>query len=80
MFAAFTGRSLGFYHAGDVGPGVIASVLGTMALLGIYQRLPHRCVLGHESLSTEGQEVRSGREGPRPSSVAWPHTSPCRRS
>ena len=45
MFAAFTGRSLGFYHAGDVGPGVIASILGTMALLGIYQRFPRDRVL-----------------------------------
>ena len=42
MFAAFIGRSLGFYHAGDVGPGVIASILGAMALLGIYRLITGR--------------------------------------
>ena len=42
MFAAFIGRTLGWYHAGDVGPGVIASVLGAMALLGIYRLITGR--------------------------------------
>ena len=42
MFAAFIGRSLGFYHASDVGPGVIASVIGAMALLGIYRLITGR--------------------------------------
>ena len=42
MFAAFIGRSLGFYRAGDVGPGVIASILGAMALLGIYRLITGR--------------------------------------
>lgn len=42
MLAAFIGRSLGFYRAGDVGPGVIASVIGAMLLLGIYRLIVGR--------------------------------------
>jgi len=42
MFAAFIGRSLGFYHAGDVGPGIIASIVGAMLLLGIYRLIAGR--------------------------------------
>ncbi len=37
MLAAFIGRALGLYHAGDLGPGIIASVVGAMILLGIYR-------------------------------------------
>ncbi len=37
MLAAFLGRSLGFYHAGDVGPGLIASILGAILILAIYR-------------------------------------------
>jgi uncharacterized membrane protein YeaQ/YmgE (transglycosylase-associated protein family) len=42
MLAAFIGRALGFYQAGDVGPGVIASILGAMLLLGIYRLVAGR--------------------------------------
>jgi len=42
MLAAFIGRSLGFYRAGDVGPGVIASIVGAMLLLGIYRLITGR--------------------------------------
>jgi uncharacterized membrane protein YeaQ/YmgE (transglycosylase-associated protein family) len=42
MFAAFIGRTLGFYREGDVGPGVIASVIGAMLLLGIYRLVTGR--------------------------------------
>jgi uncharacterized membrane protein YeaQ/YmgE (transglycosylase-associated protein family) len=42
MFAAFIGRALGLYRAGDVGPGVIASVVGAMLLLGIYRLVTGR--------------------------------------
>jgi uncharacterized membrane protein YeaQ/YmgE (transglycosylase-associated protein family) len=42
MLAAFIGRSLGFYRAGDVGPGVIASIVGAMLLLGIYRLVTGR--------------------------------------
>jgi len=37
MVASFIGRALGFYHEGDVGPGVLASIVGAMILLGIYR-------------------------------------------
>lgn len=37
MVAGFIGRALGLYHEGDVGPGVIASIIGAMLLLGIYR-------------------------------------------
>jgi uncharacterized membrane protein YeaQ/YmgE (transglycosylase-associated protein family) len=28
MLAGFLGRTLGIYHSGDVGPGIIASIIG----------------------------------------------------
>jgi uncharacterized membrane protein YeaQ/YmgE (transglycosylase-associated protein family) len=37
MLAAFLGRSLGLYPEGAVAPGVIASIVGAMILLGIYR-------------------------------------------
>jgi len=37
MLAGFLGRSLGWYSAGDVAPGFIASVIGAMLLLGLYR-------------------------------------------
>jgi len=40
--AAFLGRSLGWYRAGDAGPGIIASVLGAILLLAIYRLLFRR--------------------------------------
>lgn len=42
MLAAFIGRALGWYQAGDVGPGLIASILGAMLLLGIYRLVTRR--------------------------------------
>ena len=42
MLAAFIGRALGVYHAGDVGPGIIASIIGAMLLLGIYRLITGR--------------------------------------
>jgi uncharacterized membrane protein YeaQ/YmgE (transglycosylase-associated protein family) len=36
MLAGFLGRALGIYHAGDTGPGLIASVIGAVILLAIY--------------------------------------------
>jgi uncharacterized membrane protein YeaQ/YmgE (transglycosylase-associated protein family) len=40
--ASFIGRSLGLYHARDVGPGIIASILGAMLLLFIYRTVAKR--------------------------------------
>jgi len=42
MVAGFLGRALGLYHEGDVGPGVIASIIGAMLLLGIYRMITGR--------------------------------------
>ncbi len=37
LLAGFIGRALGLYHAEDVAPGVIASIIGAMLLLGLYR-------------------------------------------
>jgi uncharacterized membrane protein YeaQ/YmgE (transglycosylase-associated protein family) len=37
VVAGFLGRALGVYHAGDAGPGIIASVIGAVLLLAIYR-------------------------------------------
>jgi len=42
--AGFIGRALGLYHAGDVGPGLIASILGAVLLLGVYRAVRGRRV------------------------------------
>ena len=42
--AGFIGRTLGLYHARDVGPGVIASVLGAVLLLALYRAIRGRRV------------------------------------
>lgn len=42
LVASFLGRALGLYHAGDVGPGIIASIIGAMVLLGLYRVLVRR--------------------------------------
>ena len=42
MLAASIGRSLGLYQAGDVGPGLIASIIGAMVILGIYRLVTGR--------------------------------------
>jgi uncharacterized membrane protein YeaQ/YmgE (transglycosylase-associated protein family) len=40
--ASFIGHALGLYGAGEVAPGIIASVLGAMLLLAIYRALAGR--------------------------------------
>ena len=42
LVASFLGRALGLYHEGDVGPGIIASIIGAMVLLGLYRVLFRR--------------------------------------
>jgi len=37
VVAGFLGRALGIYHAGDAGPGLIASVIGAILLLALYR-------------------------------------------
>ena len=43
--AGFLGRALGLYRAGDVGPGVIASIIGAMILLAVYRAVARRRVV-----------------------------------
>jgi len=40
--AGFIGRAVGLYHAGDVGPGLIASILGSVVLLAVYRAVRGR--------------------------------------
>jgi uncharacterized membrane protein YeaQ/YmgE (transglycosylase-associated protein family) len=42
FLASFIGTALGWYRAGEVGPGVIASIIGAMILLGLYRALFRR--------------------------------------
>ena len=42
--AGMIGRALGLYHAGDVGPGIIASILGAVLLLAVYRAIRGRRV------------------------------------
>jgi len=42
--AGFIGRAVGLYHAGDVGPGLIASILGSVLLLAVYRAVRGRRV------------------------------------
>jgi uncharacterized membrane protein YeaQ/YmgE (transglycosylase-associated protein family) len=42
LAANFIGRAFGMYHAGSNGPGIIASIIGAMVLLGIYRAVIHR--------------------------------------
>jgi uncharacterized membrane protein YeaQ/YmgE (transglycosylase-associated protein family) len=42
LVAGFIGRALGWYQSGSSGPGIIASIIGAMALLGIYRLLLRR--------------------------------------
>ena len=44
LAASLAGRALGFYHPGRNGPGIIASIIGAMVLLGIY-----RAVIGRRA-------------------------------
>ena len=43
--AGFLGRALGLYRAGDVGPGIIASIIGAMILLAVYRAVARRRVV-----------------------------------
>jgi uncharacterized membrane protein YeaQ/YmgE (transglycosylase-associated protein family) len=42
LVAGFLGRALGWYHEGDTGPGLIASVLGAIILLAGYRMVTRR--------------------------------------
>ncbi len=42
LLATFLGRSLGLYHTGDAGAGIIASVIGSIVLLAGYRAIARR--------------------------------------
>ncbi len=42
LVAGFLGRALGWYHSTGSGPGIVASVIGALVLLGIYRVATHR--------------------------------------
>jgi uncharacterized membrane protein YeaQ/YmgE (transglycosylase-associated protein family) len=42
MVAGVLGRALGVYHAGDAGPGIIASVIGAVIVLAVYHAVRRR--------------------------------------
>lgn len=42
MLAGFLGRALGFYGPNSSGPGIIASIIGAVLLLGIYRAIAGR--------------------------------------
>ena len=37
LIAGYAGRAFGWYHSTAQGPGIIASIIGAMVLLGIYR-------------------------------------------
>jgi uncharacterized membrane protein YeaQ/YmgE (transglycosylase-associated protein family) len=44
MVAGFLGGMLGIYHAGDTGPGIIASVIGAVIILALYHAVRRKAV------------------------------------
>ena len=42
LVAGFVGRAFGWYQSGANGPGIIASIIGAMTLLGIYRLVIRR--------------------------------------
>ena len=44
LVAGFLGRAFGWYRAPDSGPGIVASIIGALILLGIYRLATHRRV------------------------------------
>ena len=42
LVAGFIGRAFGWYQSGASGPGIIASIIGAMVLLGIYRLVVRR--------------------------------------
>ena len=46
LLAGFLGRALGWYNNPGEGPGIIASIIGAMILLGIYRLVVRRRAVG----------------------------------
>lgn len=45
VLASYLGHALGLYRAKDVGPGIIASIIGAMIILAIYRAVTHRRIV-----------------------------------
>ena len=45
IVAGFLGRALGIYHTRDVGPGIIASIIGAVLVLAVYRAIVGRRVV-----------------------------------
>jgi len=43
--AGLLGRALGIYRTGDVGPGIIASIIGAVLVLAVYRAIVRRRVV-----------------------------------
>ena len=42
LIAGYFGRAMGWYHSPTQGPGIIASIIGAMVVLGIYRLIVRR--------------------------------------
>ena len=42
VLAGWLGHAMGWYRTGDQGPGIIASIIGSMLILGIYRMVVRR--------------------------------------
>lgn len=42
VLAGFIGRAAGWYHPGEAGPGIIASIIGAVILLAVYRMVARR--------------------------------------
>jgi uncharacterized membrane protein YeaQ/YmgE (transglycosylase-associated protein family) len=46
LVAGFLGRAFGWYRSPGSGPGIVASIIGALVLLGIYRMATHRRITG----------------------------------
>jgi uncharacterized membrane protein YeaQ/YmgE (transglycosylase-associated protein family) len=46
LVASFLGRAFGWYRSAGSGPGIVASIIGALVLLGIYRVATHRRLTG----------------------------------
>ena len=71
LVAGFIGRAFGWYQTGTNGPGIIASIIGAMALLGIY-RLRHTPQGHHDRIPADDTSRTSLTGGATRSGVTFP--------
>jgi uncharacterized membrane protein YeaQ/YmgE (transglycosylase-associated protein family) len=56
--AGFLGRMIGMYRSPGSGPGIIASIVGALILLGIYRVAVGRTLGRHDPRASGGQPAR----------------------